>query len=527
MTLPTITGIKDIYAENPDWLVTDANTLTPDTKIDADVLIIGSGAGGGISAGILSQAGFKVVILEEGPLKTVSDFRMQENQAYHDLYQEAGARMTKDQTISLLQGRCVGGTTVINWTSAFRTPQKTLEYWASEFGVKGLDEAALAPWFEKIEEQLGISPWLLANANNNALQQGCEKLGIEAEPIPRNVKGCWNLGYCGMGCPTNAKQSMLITTIPDALNHGAQLIFNARAETLTSDGNKAAGAKVHATAASNTFTITARHTIVAAGAINGPGLLLRSQLPDPHTRIGKRTFIHPTPFSFAQFDETIAPYYGAPQSIYTDHFIWKQGVSGPMGYKLEVPPLHPGFTAALLCGDGQAHYEAMSQLPHLQSVLALLRDGFHPQSQGGNVELSDEGTPLLDYSITDYIWDGIKRAHRSMAEIQFAAGAKRVKLAHANASWQSSFADMLKEIEQLTYREYDVLIGSAHLMGGCGMGEDPTTSVVNSDCRYHHLDQLSVIDGSVFPTSIGTNPQLSIYALAAKQATKLAQQLRS
>jgi choline dehydrogenase-like flavoprotein len=196
------------------WKVTDASALERDLALEADVAIIGTGAGGGVTAEILAAAGLDVALIEEGPLRSSSDFRMLEAEAYPQLYQESAARKTLDKAITILQGRAVGGSTTVNWTSSFRTPETTLAYWRERFGLGALTAPALAPWFERMERRLAIAPWTVpANENNDLLRRGGAKLGIATAAIRRNVSGCANLGYCGMGCPTNAKQSMLVTTI--------------------------------------------------------------------------------------------------------------------------------------------------------------------------------------------------------------------------------------------------------------------------------------------------------------------------
>ncbi len=215
------------------WQHIDASRLSEDRVLEADVCVIGTGAGGGMAADVLSAAGLKVVMIEEGMLRTSRDFRMLEAEAYPELYQESAARKTLDKAIGILQGRTVGGSTTVNWTSSFRTPPATLAFWRERFGLAELTEAAMRPWFEQAEARLNIidSPFP-PNANNLALERGGQKLGILMERIRRNVRGCYNLGYCGLGCPTNAKQSMLVTTIPAALARGAALVSRARAERL-------------------------------------------------------------------------------------------------------------------------------------------------------------------------------------------------------------------------------------------------------------------------------------------------------
>lgn len=528
--------VPDLFAEGlaRGWKTYNGSRLENDLTLEADVAIVGSGAGGGTTAQILSAAGYKVLLIEEGPLKTSSDFKMQEAEAYPSLYQEGIGRMSKDGAITILQGRAVGGTTLVNWTSSFRTPHQTLEHWAKEHNVKGHGKAEMAPWFELMEQRLGVAPWAVPpNANNDVIRSGCEKLGYSWEVIPRNVRGCWNLGYCGMGCPTNAKQSMLVTTIPATLEKGGELLYLARADRLLHDGNSVSGLECQAmdercvAPTGRKITVKARHYILAGGGINTPAILMRSKAPDPHERAGKRTFIHLVSFSAALFDKVINPFYGAPQSIYSDNFQWDQGVTGPLAYKLEVPPLQPALTTTLLGEFGTENALRMEQLPNTNVILALMRDGFHPESAEGTVELRGDGSPVLDYKMTDYTWDGIRRSYHSMAEIQFAAGAKSVMPMHVDAGYVKSLAETRSLIDNLSFELYRTRLGSAHVMGGCAMGEDPTLAVTDSLGRHHQLSNLSIHDGSLFPTSIGANPQLSVYGLTAKLATLLAERLKT
>ena len=516
------------------WKTYNGSQLDSDMTLEADVAIVGSGAGGGTTAEILSAAGFKVLLIEEGPLKTSDDFKMLEDQAYAELYQEGIGRMSKDGAITIMQGRAVGGTTLINWTSSFRTPTPTLEHWAKEHGVQGHSAEDMAPWFAQMEQRLGVTPWALPpNANNAVISSGCEKLGYEWQVIPRNVRGCWNLGYCGMGCPTNAKQSMLVTTIPATLEKGGELLYLARAERLLLDGDRVTGIEClgmdERSVAPNgrRIIVKAKHYVLSGGGINTPGILLRSGAPDPHQRTGKRTYLHLVNFSAALFEQVINPFYGAPQSVYSDQFQWDDGATGRLSYKLEVPPLQPAITATMLGRFGIDNAMRMEQLPNTNVMLALLRDGFHPDSAEGRVELRGDGSPVLDYQMTDYTWDGVRRAFHTMAEVQFAAGAQAVLPLHADAGYVKTLGEAKRLIDNLSLELYRTRLGSAHVMGGCAMGEDPQHAVTDSLGRHHQLSNLSIHDGSLFPTSIGANPQLSIYGLTAKLATKLAERLRT
>ncbi|MGH8454132.1 MAG: GMC family oxidoreductase N-terminal domain-containing protein, partial [Nevskiales bacterium] len=306
-------AIDDIYTRGiaSGWKVSDASGFKQNLTLEADVAIVGSGAGGATAAEILSKAGLKVLMLEEGPLKTSAHFKdMDETRAFAELYWEAGGRATSDGAIAVLQGRSVGGTTVVNWTSSFRTPPETLKHWADAHEVKGHSPEEMAPWFEMMQRRLNIAPWAIPpNANNHVLQAAGEKLGWEWHVIPRNVKGCLNTGYCGMGCPVNAKQSMLVTTIPGALANGAELIHNLRVRTVAFDKDQVSGLQCEALdppalkATGVQVSVKAKHYILAGGAINTPALLLRSQTPDPHDRVGQHTCVHPVPFTLAVMPE--------------------------------------------------------------------------------------------------------------------------------------------------------------------------------------------------------------------------------
>jgi choline dehydrogenase-like flavoprotein len=514
------------------WHVVDASTLDKDLTLEADVVIVGSGAGGGVSAEILTLAGLKVIIVEEGALKSSRDFKMREADAYPNLYQESAARKTKDKAINILQGRTVGGSTTVNWTSSFRTPPDTLAWWQQRYGLKDYSVEALAPWFQMMEERLHINDWPTPpNANNGLLGEGAQKLGISFGHIRRNVNGCWNLGACGMGCPTNAKQSMLVTTIPSALARGATLVTRARADrfalqagraerldcsALTADGIAATGRRI---------SLRAKHYVVAGGSINSPALLLRSGAPDPYGLLGKRTFLHPVVISAALYAQPVDAFSGAPQTVYSDHFLHTGPVDGPIGYKLEVAPMHPLITATTMAGFGTAHGTLMQKYPHVQGMLALLRDGFHEQAPGGSVGLNVDGSPVLDYQISDYVWEGARRSLLTMAEIQFAAGATSVLPVHEHALIYSNWSDARKAISELPMQKLLTRVVSAHVMGGCTMSADERSGVTDPKGRYRGIANLSVHDGSLFPTSIGSNPQLSVYGVVAKLSSTLAEEM--
>jgi choline dehydrogenase-like flavoprotein len=503
-------------------------------RIACDVAIVGSGAGAGITAELLARAGLDVVIVEEGPLKSSADFNQYESEAYPSLYQESAARKTSDKAVNILQGRCVGGSTTVNWTSSFRTPAATLDHWSRHFGLDEFSSNSLAPFFVEAEQRLSIAAWLLPpNVNNDLLRRGAASLGISTAAMSRNVKDCWSLGSCGLGCPTNAKQSMLVTTLPAALENGARLLVEMRAHRFEiANGNVSAllcgPVKSNGAPASSdreTTRILAGHYVLAAGGINSPAVLLRSEAPDPHGRLGVRTFLHPTVLSAALMPHKVEGWYGAPQTIYTDHFLDAQPVEGPIGFKLEAPPIHPVIFASTVVGIGLQQAELMRQFASSHILIALLRDGFHPQSPGGRVSLRDDGSPELEYPLNDFVMEGARRAHLAMAEIQFAAGAGRVLPVHELARPYGSWSEAKQAIRRLPMKPLFAKFASAHVMGGCGAAGSAKLGVVRPDGVHWQLQNLSVHDGSIFPTSVGANPQLSIYGITNRLTQALARRL--
>lgn len=507
------------------WRIVDASRLQHDIALEADVAVVGTGAGGATAAEVLALQGLRVLMVEEGALRTSRDFHMLEREAYPQMYQDSAGRRTKDGGITILQGRTVGGSTTVNWTSCFRTPAVTLDFWQSRYHLNEYTTDELEPWFERIEQRLAVAPWHMpANENNSVLLRGAKAAGVKTAVIPRNVAGCRNLGYCGLGCPVNAKQSMLVTSVPSALAHGATLVTQAHAERFLVSGTTVTGLECRAGA----YRVTVRaHTYVgAAGGIGTPALLLRSGVPDPSGLLGARTFLHPTVVSAAQMPEDVDAYSGAPQSIYSDAYL-EAPLDGPIGFKLEVAPVHPVLMTSAMPGFGAAHAALAAKMPQTQATIALLRDGFHPQSQGGRVSVARDGTAVLDYPMTPYVWEGARRALRAMAQIQFAAGATSVFPLHESARPYASLEEANAAIDGLAMEVLRLRLMSAHVMGGCTMSDDPSAGVVEQSGRHHQLENLYVFDGSVFPTSLGTNPQISICALAARNASRLADLLNA
>jgi choline dehydrogenase-like flavoprotein len=491
--------------------------LTADLERRCDVCIVGSGAGGAVLAAGLAAAGLDVVMLEEGSHLTRADFTLQEREAYPALYQERGTRQTDDQAITILQGRSVGGSTTVNWTTCFRTPERILDHWRRVHGLEALDPATLAPHFEAVEQRLSIAPWPVApNANNATLARGCEALGWDWQVLRRNVRGCANSGYCGVGCPVDGKQAMGLTYLADAVAAGMTLISNVRAERFEVQGGRVVG--VHGRVMrpgaglpdGTRVVVRPKVAVSSGGAINGPALLIASGL-DQRGLVGRRTFLHPVVSMMGRYAERIDPYWGAPQSVGSHQFIDR----GPdkVGFFFEAAPLQPMLAAVGFNAFGADLHASMALLPYASGLIALSVDGLHPADEGGTVRVRPDGRPRLSYPILPFLEEAFGEAHIALARLHLAAGAVEAGSLHPGNVRLSSEAD-LPRLRSARYGAHQHAIFSAHQMGGCPMGTDPARSVVDLQHRFRGVDNLYVVDGSVLPTALGVNPSETIYGLA-------------
>jgi choline dehydrogenase-like flavoprotein len=501
----------------------EGGALPDGAILEADVCVIGSGAGGALVAHELQRAGLGVLVVEEGGHHTRAQFHMREDEAFPMLYQESGTRASKDLGFTILQGRAVGGSTVVNWTTSFRTPEPVYQHWRDVHQVRELAYADVVPHWDAVEQRLNIAqiPYEETNRNNRLLYDGCKKLGLPVETTHRNVKGCMKSGYCGMGCPIDAKQSMLVTYLPDAVALGARVVSRCRVDKLVVSSGSVARAECSVIGddgynpSGRRVSIKARRFVLAAGGIGSPAILMRSGLGGG--LVGRRTFLHPVASIVARYAEPVEAYYGAPQSV-ASHAHADRG--DRVGLFYEAAPVHPALAAMVSPGIASEHLEHMKTLPFVAAHIALAIDGFHPSEHGGTVTLRESGAPLLDYPVNDRLQEALLAGLRTLARINFAVGAQSIMIGDVPALELRGERD-LGQLDGYDLRRQTLF--SAHVMGGCKMGDDPAASVVRSrDLRHHGVENLHVVDGSVFPTSLGVNPQESIYGLARCIGSRLA-----
>lgn len=502
-------------------------TITADTTLDADVVVIGSGAGGGLVAGELAMAGKSVIVLEKGGYNNESNFTNLEAQATPELYLKRGTLTSKDLGLVVLAGSTLGGGTVVNWMTSFRTPAEILDEWAQSCGISNLTGQDLQASFEAVEKRISVAQVASHNRQNQLLYDACVKMGYHAATLRNDATGCeQRCGFCGYGCRYGCKQSTMKTYLQDAYEHGARIIVRCSADSVLIENGKAAGVSATATdmetGKSYKVTVRARAVIVAAGSINSPALLLRSGMENPH--IGRHLHLHPVVTATGIYPEKVYSWKGVMQSAYSNEF---GSLDGNYGYKLEVPPAHPGLIGMSTPWFSPREYrEQMLQTANVATFIILARD-----KGEGAITLDRFGEPVINYVISVYDRQHLKHGLRQAARLHFAAGASSVLTLHNRKTRLDRPTNGENgELNEQQYRAYDrqierhgmnpnrVMAFSAHQMGTCRMGADPKNAVVDCNHEVYGVQGLFVCDGSVFPSASGVNPMLSIMGLAHRAA---------
>ena len=495
-------------------MIVHGSEITSPFRIAADVCVIGSGCGGGAAAKILAQSGKRVVVLEEGGAYTPSDYQPSGEWAYTNLYQNRGGLATEDLGVTVLAGRCLGGSSAVNWTTSLRTPDFVLEAWQKDRGVVGKSMHDLEPYYARVEQYLNIhtEPEGRHNRQNSLILTGARALGYRAEATGRNVRDCIELGVCGYGCPTGSKQSVDVTYIPDAVSAGATVHADCRADRIERAGgvNRVVGSVLDRESRSPRvpFTVEAPLVVVAGSAISSPLLLERSGLGVQNEHLGRHLTLHLTSAVAGVYDTVQEAWKGIPQSAICDEFLHKPEGGG--GYWLEAVPFDTILMSMALPGFGIPHRETMALLPYLAATIVLVKDS----DSEGRVRMNDEGRPLLSYDRGPRDRGAMRNAIATAARIQFAAGAREVYTLHARRTVLKPTDDIDKVLADASWDTNEIGLYSAHPLGTCRMGADPRASVVDCNGKVHGASGVFVIDGSVLPTSLGVNPQVTILAVS-------------
>ena len=498
----------------------DGAAFTRDVQEMADVVVVGSGAGGAVVARELAARGRDVVLVEEGGFWTGKDFTGNPRAMIDLLYRGRGLTGAVGRpAIPIPLGRCVGGTTTINSGTCYRAPDFVLADWTERHGVRGVTEPELRPHFERVEAELHIQPAPdgTYGRNSSLFERGAAALGYAGARIPRNARGCLGTGVCAFGCPQDAKQSMNVSYVPRAIDAGARLYTRCRVERVLLASGRAIGVLAHALDAadrpsSRELRVLARHVVVACGALLTPALLERSRVPDPSRMRGRNLHIHPATRVGALFDEEVRGWEEVPQA-YNVHQFTRDGIF------IQGQFVPPAMEAPVLPGVGLEHKARMARFAHLASFGALISD-----ESAGRVRALGRGFPQVTYQLGAADARKLARAIGLTAEIFFAAGAREVYSGvHSRPVLHT--IDEARALQHAILPAADFEMMAFHPQGTARMGEDAKAAVTDSVGRVHGTPGLWVGDASLFPSSCKVNPQITIMALATRLADTLAAEL--
>lgn len=498
--------------------------VTRDTDLSCDVVVVGSGAGGGTAAGVLAAAGLDVVVLEAGGFHDERHFDGGEETGFLELYALA-PQATAEGQVQLVAGRGLGGGTVVNYTTSFRTPDHVRAEWAAQ-GATQFSGPEYDAAMDAVCARLGVNTDHDKAAPRDAiLERGARGLGWDVAAMPRNVAGCdqdVECGRCGMGCRLGAKQSTAKTWLADAAATGARILTGVSVRTVSTSFGRATGV-VGSTADGHRVRVRARAVVVAAGAIQTPALLQRSGLTNPN--IGRYLRLHPATAVWGRMDEPVDGWVGAMQSRYVDALTDLDGTG--YGVLYETAPLTPAFGTGFVNWRGSEDFRRrMVELEHTLGVAVIVRD----RDPGGTVRIGRDGEPVVRYQLSPRDTDHLVQGLVGAARIAESAGADWIASTHhRTVSYEpgrrGSNSTFEADLRAAGTAPATMALAALHIMGSARMGGSAASSAVDPDGQTWDVQGLYVADASCFPTASGVNPMISIESIAYMNAARLAAKL--
>lgn len=493
--------------------VRDGALLERDESMRAQICVVGSGAGGATAACELVRRGHSVVLLEEGAYRTGRDFTGDpDDMAKLLLADGSGTRTADDLALTIPTARCVGGTTVLGYGTSQRLPEAVLESWEREHGVSGLGLRELGPYYARAEQELGVAPVpdALVGRNASILALGADALGHAGARVARTASGCLATGVCDRGCPQDAQLGMHVLTVPRAVEAGAIVYTRARVDKLLLSGSRVFGVQASLLRADGvptgrTLRVLCDRVVVACGALATPALLLRSGITPGSGQLGRNLRLQPAVRVLASFPDEVRAFAEVPQAYEVTQLLGD-------GIAIHGLPAPLATLARTLPAVGRTQKSILARYARLAAVAARVADGAN-----GRVALRRDGTPVVEYRLSESDRRRLLRAASLAAELLFAAGAEEVypALRHTQVLHNPTEAEALRDGD---LAELDVDLVAHHPMGTARMADDRQKGVTNVHGAVHEVQDLHLVDASLLPTATAVAPQTTIVALALRIA---------
>jgi len=501
-----------------DLVIYDASVLDHPTELHADLCVVGSGAGGSMVAMVAAEAGLSVVLLEAGAFVRPESMTQREEAMVPQLLWDHGGRTTADRAVAIHQGRALGGSTVHNLNLCKRIPHSILAAWRRDRGLTHLPPERWDALYTEVERMLGVSlvPEARWNRHNRILRRGTEALGWEGGGLAHNRSDCIGSGFCELGCAYDAKNNAAKVLVPRAVRAGATVLTRAQAIHILHEGGRALGVSAaalhHRTREPvGSITVHADRVCVSASATGTAALLIRSEVPDRGGETGRGLRVHPALVAAGEMPDEVRAWEGIPQTYECTEHLRLEEPEGPgrRGSRVWIVPAfaHPVGTATMLPGMGAEHRRLMTLYPRLAVLTAMIHD-----RTKGRVEPSGDLGLEIEYWPDEEDRAELLHGLEASARLLFAAGARRVFIP-TDPVIELTPSDSMASLRDLPLSPGAMGVTAVHPMASVPMGDDPEVAAVGSDGAHHHLDGLYVADGSLFPTSIGVPPQISIYAM--------------
>ncbi|MBL8601862.1 MAG: GMC family oxidoreductase [Myxococcales bacterium] len=500
-----------------------ARGVAGDLDLDADVCVIGSGAGGSTVATELALSGLRVVVLEEGArVDAALHGQMRPSESLRHVWRDGALTVAlgvgDSPSINVTMAKVVGGSSMVTGGVCFRIPESVGQHWASELGLAEYHPRVMEPLFEHVEKAIHVEevPAAMRSRSTQLFAEGMLKRGVELKPIRRNTKGCNGCGRCNFGCPEVAKLSVDVSYLPRAVAAGATVYSHTWVDRVTTAGGRVTGVTGRLLQGPRgeprgRLRVRAGRVVLAAGAWHSPGVLMRSRLGHPRW-VGRGMTLHPGFRVLGRFDAPVRGWQGALQSAYTDAFE-DEGIT-LMG--LFVPT---GVLGATMPGVGREHLENAAKIGHLAMFGGIVHD-----KGGGSLHRIPGREPLALYRMDAEDKARIPRLLTLMAEAFFAAGAREVFLPVLGTRGMDADAFRRFDLSAVPGSRWES--ASQHPLGSARMGCSRENSVVDGEGRVWDVPGLYVADGSILPTSLGVNPQLAIMTTATRVAWRLRDRFR-